>query len=90
VVAHQTPFGTVYYKTHPLFNLNATLRFNMMFLDVTTIKYRPMAGRDTTLKKNQQPNNADFVEDGFLTETGYENASPESSMYIQNVTDWQP
>lgn len=89
VVAHQTPFGTVYYKTHPLFNLNATLRFNMMFLDVTTIKYRPMAGRDTTLKKNQQPNNADYVEDGFITETGYENASPESSMYIQNVTDWQ-
>lgn len=90
VVAHQTPFGTVYYKTHPLYNLNATLRFNMMFLDVTTIKYRPMAGRDTTLKKNQQPNNADYVEDGFITETGYENASPESSMYIQNVTDWQP
>lgn len=88
VVAHQTPFGTVYYKTHPLFNLNATLRFNMMFFDVTTIKYRPMAGRDTTLKKNQQPNNADYVEDGFITEAGYENASPESSMYIQNVTDW--
>lgn len=90
VTAHVTPFGTVYYKTHPLFNLNDTLRYNMLFLDVTTIKYRPMAGRDTTLKKNQQPNNADYVEDGFITECGYENASPESSMYIQNVTDWQP
>lgn len=90
VTAHDTSFGTVYYKTHPLFNLNASLRYNMMFLDVTTIKYRPMAGRDTTLKKNQQPNNADYVEDGFITEAGYENASPESSMYIKNVTDWQP
>lgn len=88
VVAHLTSFGTVYYKTHPLFNLNSTLLYNMMFVDVTCVKYRPLAGRDTTLRKNLQPNNADFVEDGWLTEMGLEYNSPESSMYIQNVTDW--
>lgn len=88
VVAHLTSYGTVFYKTHPLFNLNSTLLYNMMFLDVTCIKYRPLAGRDTTLRKNLQPNNADFVEDGWLTEAGLEYNSPESSMYIQNVTDW--
>lgn len=90
VTAHTTSFGTVYYKTHPLFNLNSTLLFNGLFLDVTCLKYRPLAGRDTTLRKNLQPNNADFVEDGWLTETGLEVDSPESHMYLQNVTDWQP
>jgi len=90
VTAHTTSFGTVYYKTHPLFNLNTTLLFNGLFLDVTCLKYRPLNGRDTTLRKNLQPNNADFVEDGWLTEAGLEVNSPESHMYIQNVTDWQP
>lgn len=90
VTAHTTSFGTVYYKTHPLFNLNTTLLFNGLFLDVTCLKYRPLAGRDTTLRKNLQPNNADFVEDGWLTEAGLEVNSPESHMYIQNVADWSP
>lgn len=90
VTAHTTSFGTVYYKTHPLFNLNSTLLFNGLFLDVACLKYRPLAGRDTTLRKNLQPNNADYVEDGWLTEAGLEVDSPESHLYLQNVTDWQP
>lgn len=90
VVSHMTSFGTVYYKTHPLFNANSTLRYNMLFTDVTCLKYRPLAGRDTTLKQNQQPNNADYVEDGFIAETGLEVDSPESHMYIKNVTAWSP
>lgn len=88
VVSHMTSFGTVYYKTHPLFNANSTLRYNMLFTDVTCLKYRPLAGRDTTLKQNQQPNNADYVEDGFICETGLEVNSPESHLYIKNVTNW--
>lgn len=90
VVAHMTSFGTVYYKTHPLFNANSTLRFNMLFTDLTCLKYRPLAGRDTTLKQNQQPNNADYVEDGFIAETGLEVNSPESHLYIKNVQTWAP
>lgn len=90
VVAHTTSFGTVYYKTHPLFNLNSTLRYNALFLDLPCLKYRYLAGRDTTLRKNLQPNNADYVEDGWLSESGLEVVSPESHLYIQNVSDWQP
>lgn len=90
VVAHMTSFGTVYYKTHPLFNMNALLRFNMLFTDLTCLKYRPLAGRDTTLKQNQQPNNADYVEDGFIAETGLEVDSPESHLYIKNVQNYDP
>jgi hypothetical protein len=90
VTAHQTPFGTVYYKTHPLFNLNSTLMYNGLFIDIPCIKYRNLAGRDTTLRKNLQPNNADYVEDGWLTEAGLEVNSPESHLYLQNVTEWSP
>ncbi len=90
VTSHMTSFGTVHYKTHPMFNLNSTLRFNMLFTDLTCLTYRPLAGRDTTLKQNQQPNNADYVEDGFIAETGLEVKSPESHLYIQNVTSWSP
>lgn len=90
VTAHMTPFGTVYYKTHPLFNLNTTLMYNALFVDIPCIKYRPMAGRDTTLRKNLQLPNADLVEDGWLTDAGLEVNSPESHMYLQNVTDYSP
>ena len=47
VVKQVTPFGTIYYKTHPLFSQNATLRYNMLFVEVGNLKYRYMQGRDT-------------------------------------------
>jgi hypothetical protein len=90
VTAHLTPYGMVYYKTHPLFNLNSTLMYNMLFVDVPCLKYRPMSGRDTTLRKNLHPNGADYVEDGYLTEAGLEFNAPESHLYLQNVADWAP
>lgn len=90
VTSHQTPFGKVYYKTHPLFSLNATLRFNALFIDMGNIKYRPLNGRDTELLKDRQPNNADYIENEYLTEAGFEVDSPESHLYIQNVQDWAP
>lgn len=90
VTGHVTPFGTVWYKTHPLFNLNSTLMYNGLFLDLPCLKYRFLAGRDTTLRRNLQPNGADYVEDGWLTEAGLEFNSPESHLYLQNVTEWSP
>lgn len=90
VVSHQTFQGKVYYKTHPLMNLNATMRFNALFLDVGNLKYRNLAGRDTALLRNRQPNNADYIEHEYLTEAGFEVNSPESHMYLQNVNTFQP
>jgi hypothetical protein len=90
LIKHVTPFGTVYYRTHPIFNMNATLIFNGLFVDIACLRYRPLAGRDTTLRRNLQPNNADYVEDGWLSEWGLEINSPESHLYIQNVSDWSP
>jgi hypothetical protein len=90
VVAHTTPFGKIYYRTHPLFSQNAVMRYNMLFLDVLNWKYRYMAGRDTELLTERQPNNADYREDEWLTEAGLQTMFPESNMYLQNVLDWQP
>lgn len=90
VVSHQTAFCKLFYKTHPLMSLNPTLRFNAIFLDVGNLKYRPMAGRDTELLKDRQPNNADYIEHEYLTEAGLETDAPEAHMYLQNVTGTTP
>lgn len=86
VVKHVCPFGTVYYKTHPLFNRNAFMRYNALFLDVQNFKYRYVQDRDTDIKKNCQPNNADYRLDEFLTEAGLELQFPEANMYMKGVT----
>lgn len=90
IVGHRTPYGTIYYKSHPLFSLNSTLRYNALFLDVNNIKYRPMVNRDTDLLRNRQPNNADYREDEYLTEAGFEVRFPESHMYMTGVFDFVP
>jgi len=87
VVSHLTPFGKVYYKTHPLFNVNSTLRNNALFIDVGNLTYRYLAGRDTEHMK--MPVTGDFVTWRYLTEAGLEMHSPESFLYLQNVTGWQ-
>jgi len=90
VVRHTTPFGTIYYKTHPLYNENAGLRASALFLDVPNLKYRYVQGRDTDLLKNRQNNNEDLRRDEWLGECGTEIRFPESHMFIKNVLDYAP
>lgn len=90
VVRHLTPFGTIYYKTHPLMTQNPALRNNALILDVGNLIYRFLDGRDTELLKNRQANDADHRKDEWLTECGLELRFPESHMYIQNVQDYAP
>jgi len=90
VVGHMTSFGQVWYKTHKLFNLNSTLRYNGLFVDLACLQYRYMPGRDTVLRKDIGPKGADYVEDGWLSESGNEVNSPESHLYLKNVQDWAP
>ena len=87
VVKHQTPFGIVYYKTHPLFSQNVTLRNNALFLDIQNFVYRYLDGRDTAILRNRQANDADYRKDEWLTESGLEVRFPESHLYLQNVQD---
>lgn len=88
VVRHVCPFGTLFYKTHPLFSQNAVLRYNALILDVPNLKYRYMQDRDTKLLKNRQANDADHRKDEWLSECGLEMRFPESCMYLQNITSY--
>ena len=90
VVKHRTPFGTVFYKTHPLFNENATLRYNGLFVDVQFMKWRTFPGRDTDILVNRQPNDADYRKDEWFTEGGLELQFPEANMYLQNMQNYTP
>jgi hypothetical protein len=86
VVKHVTPFGTIYWKTHKLFNDNPVLRYNALFLDIQMMKYRYVEGRDTDILDNRQANNSDNRTDEWLTEAGLEFIFPESAMFMEGVT----
>lgn len=90
VVKAVVPFGTLYFKTHPLFTENPIWRNSALIIDVPNLMYRYMEGRDTALLKDRAPNNADYIENEYLTEFGLECRFPESHMYIQNILDWEP
>lgn len=88
VVKHRSPFGTLYYKTHPLFNQSSINRFSALFLDTGNLKYRPLIGRDTDLLTDRQANDEDARIDEWLTEAGLELQFPESHMWMENVLDY--
>lgn len=88
VVRHRCPFGTIFYKTHPLFNLNANLLGSAVVMDVGNILYRYID--DTDLLENRQENDADYRKDEWLTECGLEFRYPESFMWFDGVSDFAP
>ncbi len=90
LTAHKTVFGTIYYRSHPLFSQNSNLRNNALFCDVHNLRYRNMSKRDTQLLKNRQPRDADYRKDEWFTEAGLEMRMPETFMYLQNVTSYIP
>jgi hypothetical protein len=90
VVQVMTPWGDVYFKTHPLFSRSPELRNAMLFLDVKNMKLRPMKDRDTKVLANRQPNDADYRKDEWFTELGFEMWFPESHLYVKNVTSYTP
>lgn len=85
ITSHETPFGTVYYKTHPLFNDIPSLENWMLFIDVLSLRYRPFIGRDTKLLTNRQENDADYRKDEWFSHAGMEMWFPERFMLIKNV-----
>ena len=85
VVTWETAFGTVHFKTHPLFSRDSALRYNGLILDVQNLKYRALNDSDTTCLENRQANDYDGRKDEWLTEAGLEVNFPESHMYIKNM-----
>lgn len=66
------PQGTLYIKTHPLMNVHPVFQYSMFVVNPAGIIWRPVAGRDTKLEKEIQPNDADYIKDQWLTEGGFE------------------
>ncbi len=87
VVSVETLYGTIHFKTHPLFNEDANLRYSMLITDVGNLKYRALNDRDTTLLDNRQQNDEDGRKDEWLTECGLEVRFPESHMFITNLRE---
>lgn len=98
IVSHECPFGTIYYKTHPLFSedmdsTSATgeqLWASMLFMDVHNLRYRPFVKADTFLRKGIQTPSMDGRVDEWMTECGLEMKFPETFMYIKNILDYVP
>ena len=85
VTAWEGLFGKVLFLAHPLFNHTGSFNNSGMFIDVLNLNLRPLNDRDTQLRPEIQPNNADYREDEFLTEIGMENIHAESHMLMNNV-----
>lgn len=82
---HRSNSGTVYYKTHPLFNENPVLRNSAFYIDLGYMKYRPLTDSDTDIDTMIQANDADKRKDQWLTEAGLEIPYPEAFMYVEQL-----
>jgi len=91
IVSHECPFGTVYYKTHPLFSEDLSqLWASMLFMDVHNLRYRPFSKSDTFLRKGIQTPSMDGRMDEWMTEMGLEMKFPETFMFMQNMLSYVP
>lgn len=77
------PQGTIYLKTHPLFNTHPVLSKALMAINPKGIKERPL--RPLKLKENTQPANADYEEGYWIAETGLEVNHEETMCYAGNL-----
>ena len=83
-----TPFGKFHFVSHPMFNEDPVWTYWMLFIDIWSLKYRPLKNRDTKLLKNRQNNGDDFRKDEYLTEAGLEFWFPENNMLVKNVQNY--
>lgn len=76
------PQGTLYVKTHPLFNTHARFTNDICILDPSAVIYRYL--RDTKAQDNIQANDADEQKGQWLSEVGMELHHGKSSKWISN------
>lgn len=76
------PQGTIYVKSHPLFNTHSRFTNDAAIIDPSSLKYRHM--RDTTFKDNIQANDADETKGQWLTEAGLEAEHLKTMGWISN------
>lgn len=76
------PQGTIYVKSHPLFNVHSRFTNDACIIDPSAMKYRHF--RDTTFKDNIQANDADETKGQWLSEVGLELEHAKTMGWISN------
>lgn len=76
------PQGTIYVKTHPLFNVHTRFTNDAFVFDPSCMIYRYM--RDTKAQDNIQANDADEQKGQWLTECGLEMEHAKTSCWLSN------
>lgn len=74
------PQGTLYVRTHPLFNTHARFHSDAFVFDPSVLIYRYM--RDTTPQDNIQANDADEQKGQWLTECGLEQEHAKTACWL--------
>lgn len=77
------PQGTIYLRTHPMFNQHPRFRYSMLGVAPQGLKDRVL--RKTKFKDNIQPNGADYRQGEWLTESGLELHFEKLHFYFSNV-----
>lgn len=77
------PQGTIYLKTHPMFNQHPAYTYSMLGVAPQGIRDRVL--RATKFKDNIQPNNADYRQGEWITESGLELNYEKLHFYMSNV-----
>jgi len=92
VITWITPFGTIHLKTHPLFNIESTLRNSMLIFEPENCVYRYID--DTTFyaegdakqaAPGTQGGRIDGTQEEFLTECGLEYHHPYTAAFLNGV-----
>ena len=76
------PQGTLYVRTHPLFNTHGRFTNDALIFDPSALRYRYL--RDTKSQPNIQANDADEEKGQWLTECGLEFHHAKTTKYLSN------
>lgn len=74
------PQGTIFIKSHPLFNIHPVFRYSMLGINPKGLKDRFM--RQTKAKDNIQANDEDSIKGQWLTESGLEVHHEDTMFYF--------
>lgn len=91
VVEWVTPFGTIFLKTHPLFNIEPSLRSSMVIFEPENCVYRYID--DTTFygeggktaSEGTNGGRTDGTQEEFLTEAGLEYHHPYTACFLNGI-----
>lgn len=86
-----TPYGTLYLKTHPLFNYETTLRYSMLCFEPENLSYRYIDDTQffgeggKTAAAGTNAGRKDGTDEEYLTEAGLEYHHPYTAAFLTGV-----